>query len=120
LSTSKKLGEEGEQLARACLESKGWSIEKTNWRFGRTEIDIIATKDQIRAFVEVKTRFTSYFGAPSESVTKNKQRIIVTAANAYLESKTDDFEIRFDVISIVKNSQNQEITHIENAFQPRW
>ena len=66
------------------------------------EIDIIATKDGVLHFVEVKTRNSFKYGYPSESVTKIKQERIRKAAKQYLQSRRLEWQnVSFDVYEIM-------------------
>mgnify|MGYP003331031529 CR=1 FL=1 len=110
-------GKKGEELAVGHLLKNGFSILETNWRFRHLEVDIIAMKNNMLVFLEVKTRFSSAFGAPEEFVDKTKQRNLRTAANAYVQTKNMDLEVRFDIISILmKKDQAPAIHHLEDAF----
>lgn len=111
-------GISGEKLAVQHLKEKGYDILHTNWRNGKAEADIIAEKGGIIIFVEVKTRATDYFGSPAEAVQKQKQKMMVKAAEAYLEINSIDKEVRYDVVSIVLNDNQTTIEHIEEAFYP--
>ena len=112
-------GKEGEELAAKFLEQKGYRILETNWRFKNLEADIIAMQKNILVIVEVKTRKTNHFGEPEEFVDKKKQKNIIKAANAYIESKEIENEVRFDIVSVlVKGEQQAVINHIEDAFYP--
>lgn len=120
MATHNDLGNEGEELAVGHLVQNGWKILERNWRFGREEIDIIAQKDEVLSIVEVKTRFSNFLGEPYEAVSKSKQKSIIRAANHFVEKNDLDLEVQFDIISIVLNKNQQKITHIEEAFSPRW
>lgn len=111
-------GKFGEKLAEQYLEDNSYEIIEKNWRFGSDEIDIIAHKNDLVIIVEVKTRRSSYFGEPEEFVTKTKQRFLIRAANNYAERKKLDSEFRFDIISVLYNSETKQINHIEDAFAP--
>lgn len=115
-----ELGIAGENLAAAHLQKSGYSILDRNWRFGRDEIDIIALKGEELAIVEVKTRQNDYFGNPAEFVSKKKQSHLIRAANAYVQKRDLDVEVRFDVIGVILNSIHEEIEHVEGAFHPTW
>ena len=71
------LGLEGEQLASDYLKNKGWIIHEMNYRFSRSEIDLIAAKNDLLIFVEVKTRTNTSFGLPEEFVDEKKQKISI-------------------------------------------
>ena len=69
-------GLEGEEAAKRYLIALGWKVLAHRFRLGRCEIDIVARKGQLIAFVEVKTRWSRAFGSPFEAVTWAKQREI--------------------------------------------
>lgn len=112
------LGQKGEELALKHLKEKGYEIVKTNWRFGKEEIDIIAKNEEYLVIVEVKTRRSNYFGEPEIAVTKRKQRILIRAAHAFVTQREIDLEVRFDIIAILIGTQTTKINHIERAFYP--
>lgn len=111
-------GTKGEDIAAAYLEKKGYALLEKNWRFGHEEIDIIASSDLTLVIAEVKTRKSNYFGEPEEFVTRQKQKHLIKAANAYMEKNDLDLEVRFDIISILLSGNEQKIVHIEDAFHP--
>ncbi|PCJ25386.1 MAG: YraN family protein [Flavobacteriales bacterium] len=113
-----QLGEKGEEEAKLYLESIGYKILETNWRERKFEIDIIAIDDKEIVFVEVKTRSTNAFGSPEEAVNFKKQQHLIEGADFYLQDKEIDLESRFDVMSIILNSNQKQINHIKNAFYP--
>ncbi len=119
--TTRQIGDEGEALAVAYLESKGYTILERNYFFMRSEVDIVAYDETCIIFVEVKKRASRVFGNPEEFVTKEKQKNLYKAAEAWLyERKMDGSPVRFDVISIVqKDNEAPDITHFENAFWQR-
>jgi len=112
------LGKKGEQIALDYLLAKGYKILETNWHFGKNEIDIIARDKNFIVIVEVKTRVSNYFAEPEMAVTRDKQRTLVNAANAYVRFKRLNEEVRFDIISIVIGPEKELINHIEDAFYP--
>ena len=106
-------GNEGEQAACEYLLKKGWKILDRNVRRGRGEIDIIARKRKVIAFIEVKRRSSLNYGRPAEAVNTEKQRRIAQAAALYVqENGLENAQLRFDVIEILSG----EIRHIECAF----
>lgn len=113
-----KIGSFGEDIAVDYLQENFYKVIERNYRYGHGEIDIIAQKDDLLIFVEVKTRKNLEFGAPELAVTKNKQKQIRKIAEMYLiENNKFDLDCRIDVIAILlqKNS-NPKIKHIKNAF----
>ena len=117
---TKKIGEEGEDIAAELLASKGYEIIERNYRYGKGEIDIIALdpKKKCIVFVEVKSRQNLEFGSPEYGITKNKIHQIRKIAEAYLyEKDIKDTDCRFDVIAILFRSKIKPlINHYENAF----
>ena len=106
-------GNAGEDAASAYLVRHGWTILGRNVRRGRGEIDIIARKRDIVAFVEVKRRSGLNYGRPAEAVNREKQTRIAHAAALYMqENDLSDSKLRFDVIERLPG----EIQHIEGAF----
>ncbi|WP_456422025.1 YraN family protein [Lutibacter sp.] len=111
-----ELGKKGEELAVQFLQKNNYKILERNWRFKKAEVDIIAQKDTILAIVEVKTRSSDYFGNPQDFVNQKKIKLLVEAVNEYVISKDLDIEVRFDIISILKNKNSFDIKHLEDAF----
>lgn len=111
-------GNTGEEVALQYLTDIGYTVLETNWKFGKEEIDIIALSKEFLIIVEVKTRSSNIFGEPYESVNRNKQRLLVKAAQAYAERHRISQEVRFDIISIILKGDNATVTHLENAFYP--
>jgi putative endonuclease len=111
-------GKKGEELAVNFLKKKGYKILETNWRLGGNEIDIIAMDGDFLVVAEVKTRTSNTFGEPEIAVTKEKQKALIRAANAYVRIKQIDKETRFDIVSIILVKDKEQIHHIEDAFYP--
>ena len=118
---TKHLGQQGEAIAVSYLIDKGYKILDRNYRNSIGEIDIIAKKDGILVFVEVKARdsiHANYF-LPEQSITPHKQAKLRKLGEMYINGhKYDDKqEWQIDVISISldKSTQKARINHIENA-----
>ncbi|HLO92283.1 MAG TPA: YraN family protein [Lentimicrobium sp.] len=112
------VGNKGEEVALKYLTDKGFTVLETNWHFGKEEVDIIALNTEYLIIVEVKTRTSRIFGEPYEFVNKNKQRLLIKAAQAYAERFQIQQEVRFDIISILFQRDKAEVTHLESAFYP--
>ena len=111
------VGKEGESLAHEFLLNAGYQILEKNYRFSRGEIDIVAEKDNVLIFIEVKTKKFGDFGDPITWVTRKKQKQIGSVAKGYLfEKKIMDKDCRFDVIAIKWQDNAWKIEHLENAF----
>lgn len=111
-----QLGEEGEKIAVQYLKSKGYIIHHTNWRMSHLEVDIIAENNDELVFIEVKTRSSEEYGRPEEAVDFEKERDLMKLANVYMENLQQEVPSRFDIISIILNDQESNITHFEDAF----
>ena len=110
-------GKFGEEAASLYLQNKGYKIVARNYRSPQGEIDIICTFDNDLIFVEVKTRTSTRFGFPEEAVTRKKINTIRKASQYYISEHTTYYnEIRFDVISVLIESDCPVINHIEAAF----
>jgi len=116
MATHNELGKKGEIIAQEYLIEQGYHILKTNWRFGKAEIDIIAKKEDLIVVIEVKTRSSEHYGKPEIFVNKKKMKLLLEAINHYVEENNYENEIRFDIISIIINQYRKDIEHIENAF----
>ncbi len=111
--TAKRLtGNRGESMAVKYLKKQGYKIVKRNFTTPFGEVDIIAQKDGVLAFVEVKTSLTDIFGTPSERVNANKIRRYHLCANYYFTGREVDCTVRFDIIEVFQKSVN----HLMNAF----
>ena len=107
-----ELGRRGEELAAAFLLQNGFQIVATNFTLpvGRNrkdavvnvEVDLVAYEGPTLCFVEVKTRASDWFAAPSTNVDLRKQRQIIRAAHAYRRMfGLTNTPYRYDVVSIV-------------------
>ena len=111
-------GRRGEKAAREYLKKNGYAIVAANLRLAGVEIDLIASKEQVLCFVEVKTRQTGNFGPPEEFVDFRKQRRLIRAAKIFCGHRQwQDYSVRFDVISVLNDGRRPLITHLENAFE---
>ena len=91
-------GKVGEEIATKYLLDKGYEILERNYRFGKLELDIIAVRDNILVFVEVKARKSARYGYPESSVTKAKFQNMVLAAENYRHTVAWRGPFRFDII----------------------
>jgi len=111
------LGAAGEACAVGYLIARGFRVLARNLRSGGVEIDVIAARGGLVAFVEVKTRRSRRAGLPEESVDARKQRRLVAGAAAWLrEHPGVAARIRFDVIVCEGEEGAFRIRHLEGAF----
>ena len=113
--TNNELGKIGEDIATVYLQEMGYEILVRNWRFERVELDIVARKDSILVFCEVKTRRSVSHGIPSDAITPIKLQHIRTAALHWLSNNQSRHKgIRFDAISVIHCAgQPTTISHIK-------
>lgn len=125
LTPKRLIGNLGERAAVRFLRKNGYRIIKRNYTALGYEIDIIAKKDNVTTFIEVKTRNVKYLGykesRPASSVTPEKQRKIIKVAQYYAARHQDNTRIRLDVIEVYTEGDGsavklKEIKHIEGAF----
>ena len=118
------LGKWGEQYVEAFLRRKGYVILERDWRHGRSlcDIDLICkTADETTiVFVEVKTRSADDITLPEDAVTLNKMRRLGHSADNYVKMNNITEDLRFAIVALVGNSHSEEpqINHIEDAFNP--
>jgi putative endonuclease len=105
-------GKEGEAKAQSFLKEKGYEVVARNYRFKRSEIDLIVKKENWLVFVEVKMRTSSAFGHPEESIDSAKRKKIMEGAAQYLVDSNWQGNVRYDIVAIHKG----EIEHFEDAF----
>lgn len=116
VAANKQFGNISEDFVAEYLIKNGFAIKDRNYRQKFGEIDIIATKKDLVAFIEVKARKTNYFGL-SEVITKSKQKKIILTAKYYIaKNKLYNNICRFDVALLQKIENSFEIQYIENAF----
>ncbi len=111
-------GRRSEVLAGQFLEKQDYCILKTNQSYRVGEIDIIATEGNTLCFVEVRSTGSLQWGGPFATVTDRKRQRLIRAARFYLAQEKSVFEeIRFDVVSVVWNDQEEpEMELIRHAF----
>ena len=115
---TKDLGVSGEDFAARHLESGGYRIIARNFRIRTAEIDLIAERDGVIVFIEVKTRRTTRFGRPAEAVNARKQQKIIAAAGVFMQREEfAQCACRFDVIEVFKLNGEWQLNQIENAFE---
>jgi len=117
------LGKRGEIEAASHLRRLGYRIAAKNVRAGGVEIDLVATKAKLIAFVEVKTRSSHHYGAPEEAVDARKRERLIRGALAWLHEQAPAIwrrrwpAIRFDVIACTLQPDGTlALRHIEGAF----
>lgn len=117
MGNKQKTGNWGEQQASDYLKLKGYQILGRNIRTPHGEIDILASKDQILIFVEVKTRTSTKFGNPETSIDARKLNHMEASASYYVQENEYSGTWQCDAIAIIKSAVNPvEIVHFENII----
>ena len=122
LSPTTRLGRLGEDEAARHLKSKGYTILERNYGTKQGEIDLVAFRDGVLAFVEVRAQTEPSVTDPLETITRRKRRRVIQAARAYASQHhldRQDVSLRFDVIAVLFDEQQhrRRIEHVEDAFQ---
>jgi putative endonuclease len=120
LNPRKQLGALGEKIAIEFLKGHGYKIRETNFRCSLGEIDIVAEKEKCLVFVEVRTKTSSEFGTPEESITIAKKRKLISLALTYLQSHEDlSLLWRIDVVAVEMGNGGKvsRVELIENAIE---
>jgi putative endonuclease len=117
-SSRQAVGRWGEDTAVHYLAANGYSILERNMRTAHGEIDIVASKDGLLIFVEVKTRRSHAFAYPEDSVTSRKQAHLLSAAEEYLQAQPESGDSwQFDVIAVEGTPGGKaQIEHFENVI----
>lgn len=112
-----KTGQLGEQLGAIYLTEKGYLVQAINWRHSRWEVDVIAAKENVLHFIEIKTRRSKQFGLPEEKVGKKKIMNLINAAEEYLYQNPQWQRIQFDILAItILNNKVPEYFLIEDVY----
>ena len=118
---ARDIGALGEKIAAEYLTGLGYMIRERNFRSREGEIDIIAEKDDFLVFIEVRTRTSTSYGTPEESVTSQKKERLIALAEAYREDREDlPSSWRIDVVAIELGPKRKvaRLEIIENAISP--
>ena len=94
------IGKKGEELAAEWLTREGYEVLHRNWRHGRYEVDIIAGRQGVLHFIEVKCRQWSIYGHPEESVGPKKIKNMMQGALAWQTRFPGHERVQYDVLAI--------------------
>ena len=111
----------GERAAVEYLRRAGYEIRALNWRQGRDELDIVASREGVLHFVEVKTRRAGSLTPPEAAATQRKFRALSRAAVCYLSTVRWEGEVQFDLAAAeVAGDGSIRVELIENALEYNW
>lgn len=121
MSVRSDRGKAGEEYVCGYLIDNGWTVAARNYRIRGGEIDIVAEKGGVLAFVEVKTRKFGSLTDGADAVTPKKQSLIIRTADRYIqEHPTNAAEIRFDAAFVTVSTDEVPrvlgMEYMENAF----
>ena len=120
MTSRRALGDFGERVAAAHLEAKGYRVIATRFRVREAEVDIVAERDGVVAFVEVKTRRGDAMGSATEAIDARKAQRLLIAAEAFGQQHPElPPERRIDLIAIDldRDGKVRSIEHIESAVE---
>ncbi|MDD5197741.1 MAG: YraN family protein [Candidatus Gracilibacteria bacterium] len=115
--SSRTIGDQAELLAIQYLQKHDYEIMETNFVASKGgEVDIIAKKDGITVFFEIKYRSGDMYGSAVETFTRTKKRRFLFAVNWYcMKHSLKDGLYRVDFIAIQKMTTSHRLTHFKNV-----
>ena len=108
---NQKIARIGENIAFSYLKSKSYHILAKNLKFCEGEIDLIAQKDKLIVFVEVKTRTSQFFGYPEEAFNQTKRKRLELAIDKYIYKHNYQGDWRVDLITIIIQAKKAYLRH---------
>lgn len=119
MADSHDFGRLGEELAARHLTARGWTVLHRNFRLGHKEVDLVARRRHVVAFVEVKSRSGNEFGQPLEAITPAKRREIERVARAWVARHGRPGDLyRFDAIAVTRDHlRPPSVQHVEDAWR---
>lgn len=111
------LGRYGEQLGADYLAQHQYVVLHLNWKFSYYEIDVIASKNNVLHFIEIKTRLSVTFGLPEEDADRRKWMNIFKAAKVFQHRNPGWKRVQYDLLSIrVFDNAPPEYSLIEDVY----
>jgi putative endonuclease len=117
MAAHNEFGKAGEQMAAEWLIQHGFQLISRNWKFARYEVDIIASREGVLHFIEVKSRHDDAFGKPEDWVNRKKGRHLLTAGEAFQEKYPDWKLVQYDILSILLTPEGKrDFFFIEDVY----
>jgi putative endonuclease len=118
MTRSHRLGRRAEGLTADYLLARGWRVLDRNWRFHHKELDIVAERDGVVAFVEVKARGPGMWGHPLQAITAAKRRELTVAARGWIARRGRRGQsYRFDAAVVVESKDRTTVEYFEDAWR---
>lgn len=120
MASSHRFGRRAEERVAAHLAARGWRILDRNWRFHQKELDIVAERDRVVAFVEVKARARAVagWGHPLEAITAAKRRDLAVAARGWIATRGSPGQsYRFDAAVVTGEAGPASVAYYPDAWR---
>ncbi len=110
-------GKIGEEIAENYFKENGFEVLHKNWRHKHWEVDLIAFKNGILHFMEVKCRSSKKFGFPEQSVSRKKIQNLMNASVEYVLQYPQYKRVQFNILSInLHNDAEPEFLFIPDIY----
>ena len=120
MNARQQFGRAAEEAAARYLIRDGWTLLGRNVRIGRGELDLIARRGDVLAFVEVKARRTAEYGTPEDAVDARKRRKVARLAEIWLSVRPWALrgvsDVRFDIVAVDAAVRPPVVRHLAGAF----
>jgi putative endonuclease len=120
VNARQQFGRAAEAAAAQHLIREGWVLLGRNVRIGRGELDLIARRGVVLAFVEVKARRSAVCGSPEDAVDWRKRRQVARLAELWLAARPWALrgvsDVRFDVVAVDATAHPPQVRHLPAAF----
>jgi len=108
------MGKLAEDLSCRFLKTKGYRIIERNFRSRYGEIDVIARKNNILIFLEIRSKSGSGFGIPEESLTAGKRQRLISTIMSYLDTHNNlPLDWRVDFVAVDLDPASGKANRIE-------
>lgn len=114
----KDVGDSAERLAELHLQRQGYVIRSRNWRCRSGEIDLVAEREGVLVFVEVRARRSAAMGTAAESLTPRKRAHLLAAVAEYEAAAGELPEARrIDLVTVDRIEGRMVLEQIESAVE---
>ena len=119
---TKAIGTIAEEAAKDYLCKNQLNFIEKNYHCRQGEIDLVMKEGKLLVFIEVRYRKSKRYGTGIDSITKEKQRPIISAARHYLHKHklTEAVSCRFDIIGVEPAQKNHKDDSTNKSFCFHW